>query len=206
MSLERLRAARIVAVLRADSAADAVGAAVALAEAGVRAVELTFTTPGAAHALREARERLPDDVLLGAGTIRTAGDLQAAVDAGAEFLVTPHLDVGLLGEMLASGVLTLPGIFTPSEAGVALSAGAEVVKLFPASTGGLGHLKALLGPFPELQVVPTGGIDATAAKRWLEAGVVAVGAGSELCPTAMVRTGEWDAVRAAAASFLAEVN
>ena len=206
VTLQKLRDARVTAVLRADSAGQAVGASVALAEAGVRAVELTFTTPGAAGALREARERLPAEVVLGAGTIRTGRDLQAAVDAGAEFLVTPHLDRGLLGEMLATGLLALPGIFTPTEVGQALAAGAQVVKLFPASTGGLRHYRALLGPFPELQVIPTGGIDAAGAGEWLAAGAVAVGAGSELCPSALVRTRDWGAVRAAAAEFLAEVD
>ena len=206
VTLQKLRDARVTAVLRADSAEQAVGASVALAEAGVRAVELTFTTPGAAGALLEARERLPAEVVLGAGTIRTARDLQAAVDAGAEFLVTPHLDRELLGEMLATGLLSLPGIFTPTEVGQALAAGAQVVKLFPASTGGLRHYRALLGPFPELQVIPTGGIDAAAAGEWLAAGTVAVGAGSELCPSALVRTGDWAAVRVAAAKFLAEVD
>ena len=205
-TLQKLRAARVTAVLRADSAEAAVGAAVALAEAGVRAVELTFTTPGAVGALREARDRLPAEVVLGAGTIRTSHDLQAAADAGADFLVTPHLDRGLLTEMLATGLLTLPGTFTPSEVAVALSAGAEVVKLFPASTGGIRHFKALRGPFPELQAIPTGGIDAAAAVEWLAAGAVAVGAGSELCPSALVRTRDSAAVRAAAVKFLAEVD
>jgi 2-dehydro-3-deoxyphosphogluconate aldolase/(4S)-4-hydroxy-2-oxoglutarate aldolase len=168
--LERLREAKVVAVLRADAPEVAVSASIALAEAGVRSVELTFTTPGAAEALREARERLPPDVLVGAGTIRTAEQLQASVEAGADFLVTPHLDPAPLDEMLATGLLTIPGVFTPSEVGVALNAGAEVVKLFPAATGGLAHLKALRGPFPELQVVATGGIGAAGVRSWLDAG------------------------------------
>ena len=205
-ALERLREAKVVAVLRADAPEDAVNASLALAEAGVRAVELTFTTPGADVALREARERLPAGVLLGAGTIRTPEQLQGSVDAGADFLVTPHLDPALLEEMLATGLLAVPGVFTPSEVGVALHAGAGVVKLFPAATGGLAHLKALRGPFPELQVIPTGGVGAAGVPSWLKAGAVAVGAGSELCPPAMVRTGDWRAVREAAAGFLAEAG
>jgi len=205
-TLQKLRDARVTAVLRADSAEEAVGASLALAEAGVRAVELTFTTPGAAGALSEARDRLPAGVVLGAGTIRSSRELQAAVDAGAEFLVTPHLDRGLLTEMLTTGLLTLPGTFTPSEVAAALGAGAEVVKLFPASTGGIRHFNALRGPFPELQAIPTGGIDAAAASVWLAAGAVAVGAGSELCPSALVRTRDWGAVHSAAAKFLAEVD
>ena len=205
-TLERLRQARVVAVVRAEAPEAAAGAAIALAAAGVGAIELTFTTPGAAGALREARARLPPDIVVGAGTLRTAGDVQAAGAAGAGFLVTPHLDRSLLEEMLATGLLTIPGVFTPSEVAVALDAGAEVVKLFPAATGGPAHLKALRGPFPELQVVPTGGIRATDVQPWLDAGAAAVGAGSELCPPALVRSGDWDGVRAAAARYLDEAK
>ena len=200
--MARLRDARVVAVLRADTAAAAVDAAVALAEGGVRAVELTFTTPGAASALSAARDRLPPHVVLGAGTIRTRADLEAALDAGAEFLVTPHLDPVLLGAMLASGRLTLPGVYTPSEVAAALAAGAQVVKLFPAATAGPAHLKALRGPFPELQVIPTGGIGPRDVPTWLGAGAVAVGAGGELCPAGLIRAGDWKAIRESAREFL----
>jgi 2-dehydro-3-deoxyphosphogluconate aldolase / (4S)-4-hydroxy-2-oxoglutarate aldolase len=108
--------------------------------------------------------------------------------------------------MLATGRLCLPGVFTASEVAAALAAGAHAVKLFPATTAGPGHLKALRGPFPELQVVPTGGIRASAVRDWLDAGAVAVGAGSELCPAALVRGGDHDAVRAAAARYLDEAG
>lgn len=205
-ALARLRRARVIAVVRAETPDAAAGAAHALAGAGVQAIELTFTTPGAAEALREARARLPPEVLLGAGTVRTHDDVRAAVDAGAEFLVTPHLDRALLERMLETGLLTMPGVFTPSEVAIALDAGAEVVKLFPAGTGGPAHLKALRGPFPELQVVPTGGIRAADVQEWIDAGAAAVGAGSELCPPALVRGGDWDAVRAAAARYLDEAK
>ena len=165
MSLERLRAARVIAVLRTDTPDEAVTAALTLAAAGVRAIELTFTIPDAAGALGEARGRLPAGVLLGAGTIRSGAQLDDALAAGAEFLVTPHLDAGLVRAMLATGRLVLPGVFTPSEVAAALAAGARVVKLFPAATGGLAHFKALRSPFPELQVVPTGGIGAGRCAR-----------------------------------------
>ena len=117
--------------------------------------------------------------------------------------MTPHLDGGLLAEMLATGRLVLPGVFTPSEVAAALGAGAEVVKLFPAATGGLAHFKALMSPFPELRVVPTGGIGPADVRPWLDAGAVAVGAGGELCPPALVRAADWDGVRDAARAFVA---
>jgi 2-dehydro-3-deoxyphosphogluconate aldolase/(4S)-4-hydroxy-2-oxoglutarate aldolase len=204
-TVDRLRAARVVAVLRADTPDRAVAAARALVAGGVSAIELTFTTPGAEAALRDVRAELPGAVVVGAGTIRDRRQLDAAVDAGAEFLVSPHLDVALLEAMLATGRLAVPGVLTPSEVAAALGAGAPVVKLFPAVTVGPRHLRALLGPFPGLQVVPTGGIGPADARAWLGAGAVAVGAGSELCPAEAIRAGDAAALTAAARSYLAEV-
>jgi 2-dehydro-3-deoxyphosphogluconate aldolase/(4S)-4-hydroxy-2-oxoglutarate aldolase len=201
--IDRLREARVIAVLRTPDGESAVRAAEALAAGGVRAIELTFTTPGAAEALRRARGLLPADVVVGAGTIRDRAQLDAALDAGAEFLVTPHLDRGLLAAMLESGRLALPGTFTPTEVAAALTAGATAVKLFPASAVGPSYLKGLRGPFPEVQVVPTGGIGPDDVRAWLEAGAIAVGAGSELCPPALVAEGRWDELSAAAERFLA---
>jgi 2-dehydro-3-deoxyphosphogluconate aldolase/(4S)-4-hydroxy-2-oxoglutarate aldolase len=201
--IDRLREARVIAVLRTPDGESAVRAAEALAAGGVRAIELTFTTPGAAEALRRARGLLPADVVVGAGTIRDRAQLDAALDAGAEFLVTPHLDRGLLAAMLESGRLALPGTFTPTEVAAALTAGATAVKLFPASAIGPSYLKGLRGPFPEVQVVPTGGIGPDDVRAWLEAGAIAVGAGSELCPPALVAEGRWDELSAAAERFLA---
>jgi 2-dehydro-3-deoxyphosphogluconate aldolase/(4S)-4-hydroxy-2-oxoglutarate aldolase len=201
--IDRLREARVNAVLRTPDGESAVRAAEALAAGGVRAIELTFTTPGAAEALRRARGLLPADVVVGAGTIRDRAQLDAALDAGAEFLVTPHLDRGLLAAMLESGRLALPGTFTPTEVAAALTAGATAVKLFPASAVGPSYLKGLRGPFPEVQVVPTGGIGPDDVRAWLEAGAIAVGAGSELCPPALVAEGRWDELSAAAERFLA---
>jgi 2-dehydro-3-deoxyphosphogluconate aldolase/(4S)-4-hydroxy-2-oxoglutarate aldolase len=201
--IDRLREARVIAVLRTPDGESAVRAAEALAAGGGRAIELTFTTPGAAEALRRARGLLPADVVVGAGTIRDRAQLDAALDAGAEFLVTPHLDRGLLAAMLESGRLALPGTFTPTEVAAALTAGATAVKLFPASAVGPSYLKGLRGPFPEVQVVPTGGIGPDDVRAWLEAGAIAVGAGSELCPPALVAEGRWDELSAAAERFLA---
>jgi 2-dehydro-3-deoxyphosphogluconate aldolase/(4S)-4-hydroxy-2-oxoglutarate aldolase len=201
--IERLRAAAVIAVLRTPDADSAVRAAQALAAGGVRAIELTFTTPGAADALRRARELLPGEVAVGAGTIRDRAQLESAVAAGAEFLVTPHLDRELLAGMLDSGRLALPGTLTPTEVAAALAAGATAVKLFPASAVGPSYLKALRGPFPDVQVVPTGGIGPGDVRAWLDAGAVAVGAGGELCPSDLVAGGRWAELTAAAERFLA---
>jgi 2-dehydro-3-deoxyphosphogluconate aldolase/(4S)-4-hydroxy-2-oxoglutarate aldolase len=182
MTLLQLHDARAVAVVRAHDADEALATVDALAAAGLRAIELTFTTPGAAAAIAEARRRLDPDVLLGAGTITTAAQVDAAEAAGADFLVSPHLDARLLERMLETGLLAIPGTLTPSEIAGALRSGAEVVKLFPASAVGVSYLKALFGPFPGLQVMPTGGVTVENAKAWLDAGAVAVGLGGGLRP------------------------
>jgi 2-dehydro-3-deoxyphosphogluconate aldolase/(4S)-4-hydroxy-2-oxoglutarate aldolase len=182
LTLQRLRDARVAAVIRADNAESAVAVAEALVEGGLTAVELTYTTPGAGDAIARARSRLGGDVLVGAGTLTTREQVAEATAAGADFLVAPHLDLGLLETMLASGVLALPGVLTPSEVASALAHGAAAVKLFPASSGGTPHLRALFGPFPGVKVVPTGGIDLADVRAWLEAGAWAVGVGGKLAP------------------------
>jgi 2-dehydro-3-deoxyphosphogluconate aldolase / (4S)-4-hydroxy-2-oxoglutarate aldolase len=181
-ALQRLRDARVVAVIRADDADNAVAVAEALVTGGLAAVELTYTTPGAGDAIARVRSRVREDVLVGAGTLTTSEQVAEAVAAGADFLVTPHLDPGLLERMLGSGRLALPGVLTPSEVASALVHGAAAVKLFPASSGGRSHLRALFGPFPDVKVVPTGGIAPSDVAAWLEAGAWAVGVGGQLAP------------------------
>jgi 2-dehydro-3-deoxyphosphogluconate aldolase/(4S)-4-hydroxy-2-oxoglutarate aldolase len=201
-TLERLRQARAIAVVRAGSADEALLIAATLDAAGLGAIELTFTTPGVAPALAEAR-RLYPGLLLGAGTITSEEQLLAAVEAEADFLVSPHLDLALHAAALETGRLVLPGVLTPSEVAAALRLGAVAVKLFPASTAGIAHMKGLFGPFPGLQVVPTGGISPVTAPDWLAAGATAVGLGSELLPHALREAGDWDAITRNAAELLA---
>jgi 2-dehydro-3-deoxyphosphogluconate aldolase/(4S)-4-hydroxy-2-oxoglutarate aldolase len=181
-ALERLRAARVAAVIRADDPESAVAIAEALVEGGLTAVELTYTTPRASESIAQARSRLGDGVLVGAGTLTTAAQVAEAAAAGADFLVSPHLDHRLLETMLESGRLALPGVLTPSEVASALAHGAAAVKLFPASSGGTAHLRALFGPFPGIKVVPTGGIALEDVGAWLKAGAWAVGVGGKLAP------------------------
>lgn len=206
MTLERLRAAQAVAVVRARDCDEALQIVDALDRGGLRAIELTFTTPGVAEAIAEARRRLDPDTLLGAGTITTPEQVGAAAEAGADFLVSPHLDPPLLQRMLATGLLCIPGALTPSEVAAALRIGAGVVKLFPAAGFGVAYMRALFGPFPGLQVLPTGGIAVADVRSWLDAGAVAVGLGGELLPKALREAGDWEAVSDNAARLLAELR
>jgi 2-dehydro-3-deoxyphosphogluconate aldolase/(4S)-4-hydroxy-2-oxoglutarate aldolase len=199
-ALARLGDARLIAVLRVDAAELVEPAVDALVAGGIGAVELTFTTPGVAAALAATRRRHPD-VLLGAGTIRRPDEVAVASEAGADFLVMPHLDRELLVECLGTGLPSMPGIFTASELAAALGAGAEVVKLFPAGSAGPAHMRALRGPFPGVQIVPTGGIGLDDVARWLAAGALAVGVGGELCSRELIDAGRFEELSARARDF-----
>ena len=205
-TLERLRLARVIGVIRVGHPGETAPAVAALAAGGLRAIELTWISPDPAAELAAARAEHGPKLLLGAGTLRSAADVEAAVEAGADFLVSPHFEPRLCAAMIDSQRLALPGVFTPTEVAGALDAGAEAVKLFPSSTAGIAHMKALFGPFPGLRVVPTGGIGSTNAGEWLAAGAVAVGAGSELCPPASIAERRWDRLTESAENFLDAVG
>ncbi|WP_018467740.1 bifunctional 4-hydroxy-2-oxoglutarate aldolase/2-dehydro-3-deoxy-phosphogluconate aldolase [Calidithermus timidus] len=193
-----LAQARVVGVLRAPAASDAVEAAQAAARGGLRALELTFTTPGVLEALRRLHEQLPKGVLLGVGTVMNAQQGSAALEAGAQFLVSPHLDEALLELGREAGVPYVPGVLTPTEIAQARRLGAEVIKVFPAgSSGGVRYLKDLLGPFPDLQILATGGIKPSEVLAYRQAGALAVGLGSNLFPQAALESKDWAAIEAA---------
>ena len=191
-ALQRLRELGLLAVIRGRTSADAVDVADALIEAGVLAIEVTFTTPDAEQAMRAIGEAHGDRIVLGAGTVTTAQQPAAAEAAGATFLVSPGADPELLAAMRATGLATVPGALTPSEVLIAVRGGADAVKLFPGSLGGPAYLRALRAPFPEVPFIPTGGVSAANAQEWFAAGAVAVGAGGALAPPAL--DGDRDAV------------
>lgn len=174
-----LCASRIVAVLRGDDPARVVEAGVALHEAGITCLEATFTTPAAADAVAELVRRLPG-ASVGAGTVLEPAQADEALRAGATFLVTPAPCVDVVAAGVAAGVPVLAGAFTPGEVLAAWRAGASAVKIFPAATGGPGHVRHLRGPLPGIPFVPTGGIGIDDAAAYLRAGAVAVGLGSSL--------------------------
>lgn len=202
-----LQQAGLVAVVRAASAGDAVRVSEALADGGVRAVEVAFTTPDAAAAIATLAERLAGRALVGAGTIVRPSDADAAIDAGAAFLVSPGFDAELVDHVRAAGRAILPGAATPTEVMAAVRHGVSALKLFPGSLGGPEHLRALRGPFPDVRFMPTGGVSLATVPAWFEAGAFAVGVGGLLAPPRL-RDGDDDraAVAAAAREFVAAVD
>lgn len=201
--LAPLRAATVVAVLRAPSAEAGIRATDALIAGGITGIEITYSTPDAPAVIREVRAQHGAGVYLGAGTVLDAAQAVEAVGAGAEFLVSPGTEPKLAAAMLGTGATVLSGALTPSEVMAALACGVHVVKLFPASLGGPAFLRALRGPFPHVCFVPTGGVDADNLSDWLAAGAVAVGAGGELCSATAMAAGDWDAITATARRFAA---
>ena len=177
--LDELRAARLIAIVRGADCAAALASTLTLAEEGMGFIEVSLTTAGALDVIRRARDALGPDAWLGAGTVVSAADAEAAAAAGASFIVTPALGPGV-DAAVARGLPVVAGALTPTEVVTAEAAGAAAVKLFPASSGGVRYLRALRDPFPATPFVPVGGVDEDAAREYLAAGAIAIGVGSPL--------------------------
>lgn len=174
---EVIFAEKVIPVVRGLTADRAVPLTEALSEGGINSIEVTMESGAATAAIRVLADRR---AVVGAGTVMSIEEARAAVDAGATFLVSPHFDPYLVEWAAEEGVAHLPGILTPTEAASALSMGVTTVKLFPAGPGGPDLIRALLGPFPQLRIVPTGGVTALNAADFIAAGATAVGVGTWL--------------------------
>ncbi|MFI5085539.1 MAG: bifunctional 4-hydroxy-2-oxoglutarate aldolase/2-dehydro-3-deoxy-phosphogluconate aldolase [Actinomycetales bacterium] len=205
--VRRLRAERTLAVVRAPSIPDPAGLCRALAGGGIRTVELTFTTPGVLSAITAAADSAAEHgALVGVGTVLTADQARAAIDAGARFLVTPGLRPEVARVATEAGIPVCLGAMTPTEVAQALDLGSAVVKIFPARQFGPGYLKDLQGPYPGVGLLPSGGINAENAADYLRAGAVAVCCGTSVVPPATVAAGNWVEITARAAAFTAALG
>lgn len=198
----RTAAAKLIVVLRAPDAADYDRVLDVLVEAGIRSVELTLTTPGTLERLPELLARYGDEADIGVGTVVDGEQLDAAVGAGAHYLVTPVADPDLVAAATLAGVPIVPGGLTPTELFGAWRGGAAAVKIFPANVVGPSYLKDLRGPFPGIAAVPSGGVDLAGAAAWLTAGAAAVSVGGPLLGDAL-RGGDLAALRNRTAEFVA---
>lgn len=177
--LEQLRSFGVLGIIRVQTSRDLIRIAEALHEGGLKCVEITMTTPGALRAIEESREKLPD-VLMGAGTVLDAVTAREAILAGAEFLVTPTVKPEVVEVAHRYGVPVIPGAMTPTEILACWEAGADMVKVFPASVLGPGYIKAVRDPLPQIPLVPTGGITADNAGDFIRAGAVMLCTGGQL--------------------------
>jgi len=187
----RVEAIGIVPVVRAPSPELAMRAAEAVMAGGISVFEITMTVPNAPAVIRSLVERLGERAVVGAGTVLDADAAHQCIEAGAAFIVSPGLDLGTIAAAHERGVPVMPGALTPTEVITAWKAGADMVKIFPASAvGGPKYLKALRGPLPDVKLLPTGGVNAQTAGEYIAAGACALGVGGELVDTAALARGE----------------
>jgi 2-dehydro-3-deoxyphosphogluconate aldolase/(4S)-4-hydroxy-2-oxoglutarate aldolase len=196
----------LIAILRADAPDALLPAAEALLAGGVDVVEFALTTPGALEQIRAGRLRFGAGLLVGAGTVLGPAAAEAALAAGAQFLVAPCVQGPVLDSCRQRGALLIPGAFTPTEIVAALESGAELIKLFPASLGGAGYLRELRGPLPHVQLVPTGGVTMDNARAFLSAGAVALGVGSSLADRKLLAEGAWPVLTQRAREFCRAID
>lgn len=203
--LDRIEELGVLAVIRGPSPELTLKMVGALAEGGITGIEITYTTPNAEEVVAALDAEYGDRILLGMGTLTRPEQAAAAKAAGARFLVSPHTDDALAAAMVASGLPIMMGALSPSEVFRAYSLGSDVVKLFPGSAVGPSYVKALRGPYPQIPIMPTGGVSEDNLADWFKAGVFAVGAGSQLSPAQLAREGRFDEITAVAQRFAAAV-
>ncbi len=192
----------VIAIVRTQQSAQVAPLVEALLAGGIRAIEITMTTPNALAAIREAREKAGDRALVGVGTVLDADTCRSAITAGAEFVVTPICRTELVAIAHAAGCPVMLGAYTPTEAQQAHEAGADFIKIFPADTLGPGYIKALRAPLPHLRIVPTGGVDVQNVADFLKAGCAALGVGSALVSAKILQEAAWPALTRRAGAFV----
>jgi 2-dehydro-3-deoxyphosphogluconate aldolase/(4S)-4-hydroxy-2-oxoglutarate aldolase len=204
--IQLIRQTGIIAIMRTKSSDQLVAAAEAIREGGVQVIEVTMNTPGALEVIAKASKRFGRDVLFGAGTVLDPDTAKVAIQAGAEFIVAPTLNLEVIELCNRFNIPVMPGCFTPSEMQAAWEAGADFVKLFPAEVGGPAMVKAILAPLPQLQIVPVGGVDLSSAAAFLRSGAAALGVGSSLINQKLLESADFQELTRRAAAFVAEVR
>src|SRR6195256_5601850 len=196
----------IVPVVRTASAEHAIQAVEAIYRGGIRAAEITMTVPGAIRALEKLADRFGGKLMLGAGTVLDPETARACMLAGAEFFVTPSLRVSTIEMVKRYSKVICPGALTPTEVLTAWESGADIVKIFPCgNVGGPKYIKALKGPFPQIEMIPTGGVNLETAGEFLKAGACAVAVGGELVDAKTIKEGRFDIIEDRARQCLAVI-
>ena len=204
--LDIIRETGVIAIMRAQSSEQLIAAADAIKLGGVRAIEVTMTTPGALGVIAEAKERYGSDVIFGAGTVLDPETGRAAILAGADFVVSPTLNLELVKLCNRYSIPVAPGCYSPTEALTGWEAGADFIKLFPASVGGPSLVKAILAPLPQLRIIPVGGVNLDTAAVFIQKGAAALGVGSSLVNQKLLDEGNLDELTRRAAAYIQEVR
>ena len=205
-TLQKIEDLGILAVIRGPSQELTLKMVESLVKGGVTGIEITFTTPDALKVVEALDKKFGGEIVLGMGTLTKVEQAKNAKDAGAAFLVSPHTEEELAKAMTKTGLPVMMGALSPSEVMKAWSLGSDVVKIFPGSLGGPGFMKSLKGPFPEIPMMPTGGVSEENLADWFRAGAFAVGAGSNLCPKGLALTGDFDGITEIAQRYISAVQ
>lgn len=198
---QQIQDAGVVAVIRARNIEQLTGLTEALLAGGVSAIEVTMSTPKAIKGIELLADKFGDKAVIGVGTVIDAATCQEAIAAGAQFVVSPVFDQEIVATTKRYGKISVPGAYTPTEILRAWTAGADVVKVFPATTLGPGYLKDILAPMPQIKLTPTGGVDAKNTGEWIKAGAICVGAGSALVTKDALAKDDWASVTTLAKQF-----
>jgi 2-dehydro-3-deoxyphosphogluconate aldolase/(4S)-4-hydroxy-2-oxoglutarate aldolase len=203
--LDRVLNSGIVAIIRATSGEQLVQVAEALHDGGVDVIEVTFTVPGVLDVISAVSKKLGRKILLGAGTVLDPESARAALLAGAEFLVSPTVNVDVIKMCHRYDKLMMSGAYTPTEILTAWEAGADIVKVFPAEVGGPPYLKAIKGPLPQVRLMPTGGVNLQTLPQFIAAGACAVGLGSQLVEKDALERGDFARIRDLATQYVEQL-
>jgi len=205
--LERIRSIGVIPIVRASSGDEALQAVAAIKAGGLPILEITMTVPGALDIIKRIAQNYGDQVLVGAGTVLNAETARNCLQAGAQFVVTPALNLETIAYCRDAGCAVMPGALTPTEIVTAWSAGADMVKVFPCgAVGGASYIKSLRAPLPQIELVPTGGVSLSTAASFIEAGAAAIGVGADLVDIKAIGAGQSEKITETTRSYLEAVN
>jgi 2-dehydro-3-deoxyphosphogluconate aldolase/(4S)-4-hydroxy-2-oxoglutarate aldolase len=206
-TIDAIKRIGIIPVIRAETAELAIRAVEALRDAGLAILEITMTVPGAVGVIEQVARRYGSETVVGAGTVLDAETAQACINAGAQFIVSPALDLETISCCRRHEIAVMPGALTPTEVVTGWKAGADLIKVFPAgAVGGAKYIKALKAPLPQIDLVPTGGVSLETAADFIKAGAAALGVGSELVDTKALAHGQNRIITERAKEFIRIVN
>jgi 2-dehydro-3-deoxyphosphogluconate aldolase / (4S)-4-hydroxy-2-oxoglutarate aldolase len=206
VSLTLIRETGIIAIMRAQNSDQLIAAADAIQRGGVRVIEVTMTTPGALEVIAEAKRRYGTEVLFGAGTVLDPETARSAILAGADYIVAPTLNFKTIALCKRYSIPIIPGCYSPTEMLTAWEAGADMIKLFPASLGGPDLVKSILAPLPQLQIVPVGGVTLSNTAEFIEKGAAALGVGNNLINQKLIDAGDLNELARRASAFIEQVH
>jgi 2-dehydro-3-deoxyphosphogluconate aldolase/(4S)-4-hydroxy-2-oxoglutarate aldolase len=206
MNIDRILDTGVMAIVRCENTGNLINLVTALRSGGIDIIEVSMVTGGALEGIREVSEKMGKDVVIGIGTVLDPETARAAILAGAEFVVTPVFNPEVIKLVKRYGKIVIPGAFTPTEILNAWEQGADIVKVFPAEPSGPGYIKAILGPLPQIRLMPVGGVGMANAREYIKHGACVLGIGGSLAANDKIREEKWDEITKMAVKFIREVK